>query len=211
MRHNRLILELNRRIAESLPYAGTVLDLGCGQSPYRAEILSRADRYYGVDWPQSLHDLKDVDVLASIGLPLPFRDASADTVVAFQVMEHLPDPAGFLHECRRVLRTDGRLFLTVPFMWGVHEAPHDYYRFTRHGLEHLLARAGFGSVEVRENTGFWQTWVLKFNYHTQRWLSGRLGLLLAPLWWLGQRVAPALDRWDPHPEETASYTVIASH
>ncbi|HUG39954.1 MAG TPA: class I SAM-dependent methyltransferase [Longimicrobiales bacterium] len=210
MSHNALITRLNRTIAEGLPYRGTVLDLGCGDSPYRAEILARADAYIGVDWPESPHGLGNVDVLASLAAPLPFRDAAADTIVAFQVLEHLPEPQAFLSECRRVLRPGGFLCLTVPFMWGVHEAPHDYFRFTRYGLTHLLRRSGFAQMQIRENTGFWQTWVLKLNYHTARWLTPRTRFVLAPLWWIGQRLAPALDRWDPHPEETASYTVIAT-
>jgi len=107
------------------------------------------------------------------------------------------------------LRSGGLLLLTVPFQWHVHEAPYDFYRYTRYGLMHLLRKAGFVDVEVVENTGFWQMWLLKFNYHTVRYSRGPLKMIWVPIWWLNQTIAPALDRISPHPEETASYTVVA--
>jgi SAM-dependent methyltransferase len=204
---NRLIHTINRRIAESFTYRGRVIDLGCGACPYREIILRQADEYIGVDWSSDGEGC--VDVLADINQPLPFPDRHADVVVAFQVMEHLPEPARFLSECNRILALDGTLILAVPFMWQVHDAPHDYYRFTRHGLLYLLEQAGFREIEVRENTGFWQMSVLKFNYYTRRFARGPLQYLFAPSWWLAQRVAPLLDRLDWYPQETASYAVSA--
>jgi len=207
--HNHLIHSINLRIAESLQYSGRVVDLGCGSAPYRELILEKADEYIGVDWEGSGHDQSRIDVVADLTEPLPFEDDFADTVVSFQVMEHLPDTALFLDECYRILRPGGDLFITVPFMWHVHEAPHDYYRFTRYGLQYLCERHGFEEIVIKENTGFWQTFVLKFNYETRRYARGPLWLLFAPLWLLGQWVAPFMDKLVPRPQETASYTVTA--
>lgn len=206
---NRLILDLNRRIAASIPYRGRVLDLGCGTAPYRELILQTADEYIGVDWDNGPHDRGNVDVVADLTKPLPFDDGFADIVVAFQVMEHLPEPRRFLEECRRIVRPGGLIVLVTPFMWQVHEAPHDYFRYTRFGLEHLLDQAGFESIHVEETTGFWQTWILKFNYHTARPTGSRLRYLWAPVWVVGQWLAPRLDRRGRHPEETASYVARA--
>jgi len=94
-------------------------------------------------------------------------------------------------------------------MWHVHEAPHDYYRYTRYGLEYLLKKVGFYEIDIRENTGFWQMWILKFNYHTTRFARGPLKFIWIPIWWFGQIIAPFLDKYDRHPEECASYTVLA--
>lgn len=209
MMFNWLIHRINDRVAASLPYAGVVVDLGCGSAPYRELILKRAERYIGVDWPEGCHGAAGVDIFADLTGPFPASDCFADTVVCFQVIEHIPEPGAFLAECRRILKPGGNLFITTPFMWRVHEAPHDYYRFTRYGLQHLLAKAGFESVEVRENTGFWQSWVLKFNYHTSGLAKGPLKLLCAPVWFLGQVLAPLFDKIDNNPLETASYTVTA--
>ena len=204
-----LIHRIADRVAESLDYHGRVVDLGCGTAPYRRTILEQADEYIGVDWTHSVHDQAQVDVFADLSGPVPIDSESADTVVSFQVMEHLPEPEAFLHECRRLLRPGGRLHLTVPFMWHVHEAPHDYYRYTRHGLDHLLAKAGFTDIVVRPYAGFWQTMVLKFNYHTLRYARGVFVLPFVPLWLIGQWLAPGLDRIDPNPQEATGYVVSA--
>lgn len=188
---------------------GRVIDLGCGESPYREEILTHADSYIGVDWKKSFHDAGSAGVFADLSRPLPFQDDCVDTVVSFQVLEHLPEPGLFLDHCYRILRPQGVLFITVPFMWHVHEEPYDYFRFTRYGLEYLLRKSGFTDISIEETTGFWQMWVLKFNYHTERFAGGILKYLLIPLWWLGQVVAPVLDRMDRHQQETSSYAVIA--
>jgi len=206
---NYLIHKINKEIANSLTYKGRVLDLGCGTSPYKKEILKIADEYIGVDWKNSLHDQTNVDVFADICKRLPFEDSHADTVVSFQVMEHLPEPLLFLQESFRILKSGGAIFITVPFMWHVHEEPHDYFRYTRYGLEYLFNKAGFVDINIKENTGFWQMWVLKFNYYTNRFAFGPFKLLWMPVWWFGQMVSPLLDRFDVYPQETASYTVIA--
>ena len=101
------------------------------------------------------------------------------------------------------------LLLTLPFMWHVHDAPYDYYRYTRHGLQYLLEKNGFSNIKIEENTGFWQMWVLKFNYHSLRFAPGVLKYFWIPVWWIGQVISPLLDRYDRHPDETASYTVLA--
>jgi SAM-dependent methyltransferase len=188
---------------------GIVIDLGCGTSPYKDDILQVATRYIGVDWQHGVHDQRNVDVFADLTQRLPFEEAYADTVVAFQVMEHLPEPAFFLAECFRILKPGGRLLVTVPFMWLVHEAPRDFYRYTRYGLEYLLAQQRFTEIAVEEVSGYWQTAALKLNYHTARLARGPLKYLLVPFWFTTQTVAPWLDKLDWNPDETAGYTVVA--
>lgn len=209
MAYNSLIHAINERVAREFDYSGLVIDLGCGTAPYREIILQQATHYIGVDWPVSAHGARSVDVMADISVALPFATGCADTVVLFQTLEHLREPAACLRECRRLLRPAGQLHITVPFMWHVHEAPHDYFRFTRYGLNHLLQASGFERIEIVETTGFWQMLVLKLNYHTAGWARGWLRPLLIPFWWLGQKLAPVLDRRNPRPQETASYRASA--
>jgi SAM-dependent methyltransferase len=200
----------NRWVRRLLPLmTGRLLDLGCGSAPYREDILTAVEAYVGVDWPGTLHDARRIDVFADLAAPLPFADACADTVTVFKVLEHLREPGRFLRECARVLRPGGRIVILVPFLWQVHEAPHDYFRYTRYGLEYLLTEAGFDDVSVREKTGFWEMWFLKWNYHTARYARGPLRLLWMPAWWFNQAIAPLLDRLAPHPEMTGSYAAHA--
>lgn len=209
--HNWLALKINNNafVANRELFVGRVADLGCGESPYKEDLLETASEYVGVDWENSAHDQSNVDVFADLSEPLPFDDGYADTVVSFQVMEHLAEPGTFMAECYRILRNGGTIFITVPFMWHVHEAPHDYFRYTCFGLRYLLEGHGFREISIKETSGFWQMMVLKFNYHTLRFARGPLRLFWIPVWWIGQTIAPFFDRLDPHPEETASYVAVA--
>ena len=214
--HNWLIKKLvNDKVRAHLSeLRGTVVDLGCGTRPYEADILAHAQRYVGVDWHKTLHGLR-ADVAADVSRPLPLRSGSADGVVAFEVLEHLAEPAVMLGEAHRVLAPGGVLLLSVPFQWWVHEEPHDFYRFTRFGLAYLLGKAGFERVDIRPTSGFWSMWVLKLNYQTARLVRGPrplrwvLRALLIPFWWLGQVLAPLLDRVWREERETAGYFVVA--
>lgn len=208
---NWLVMYINNRALARCRHLmrGRVVDLGCGACPYKADILKTATEYVGVDWPSSQHDQSQVDVFADLSGRLPFDDGYADTVVSFQVMEHLPEPASFLSESARILKPGGHLIITVPFMWHVHESPHDYFRYTRYGLTYLLEKAAFSEIAVTENTGFWQTTILKANYHSLRFARGPRRYLWMPFWLLGQLAAPILDRLDFDADEPASYTVTA--
>lgn len=208
-RHNFLIYRITREYAQTLPYRGRVVDLGCGKAPYKDIILDKAEEYIGVDWQNSMHDQSAVDVFADLSKRLPFDDAYADTVVSFEVLEHLPEPDFFLSECNRVLKTTGVLFLTVPFMWHVHEEPYDYFRYTRYGLQYLLEKNGFSEVIIEEKTGFWQMWWLKFNYHTHCFARGPVKYLWYPIWWLTQTLAPLMDKLNSSSGQTALYGVRA--
>lgn len=195
--HNWLIHHLcMRAVQRNAGYlSGRVLDVGCGRKPYEAIIRSRCAAYIGMDRPQSLHGSDAVDV-AGDALLLPFRAGSFDAVVAFQVMEHLPEPQQFLAEAIRVLKRGGTLLLATPFMWGEHEEPHDYYRYTRYGLRYLAQRTGFEVVSVEADTGFVAMAVLRFNYWLNRLRLGPLRVLLRPLFWFDQRLALLCNRFD---------------
>lgn len=193
---------------------GVVYDLGCGTRPFEKEILAVADAYVGVDWPQSLHGLH-ADIVADLNKPLPIRDAAADTVIALSVLEHLREPQQMLAEAFRILKPGGLLYLAVPFQWWLHDAPHDYYRFTRYGLDYLLAKCGFKEIEIEETSGFWVMWFLKFNYQTSRLIRGPAPLrwlmraTLLPFWLTDQLAAPLLDSIWPAPEEAQGYNLTA--
>ena len=126
----------------------------------------------------------------NVGVHLP--DCLADNVISFSVIEHLYRPERMLAEAYRILKPGGWLYMQVPFQWAVHEAPYDYVRFTRYGLERCLTDAGFESVSIEADCGFWVTMVLKMNYHSLRLVRGPavlrrlIKLILSPVWALGQ-------------------------
>lgn len=130
-----------------------VLDAGCGESRFRA-LFSR-QRLVGYDrgvgdprW-----DYGRVDVRGDLR-ELALRDAAADAALCVVTLEHVPDPAGALAELARVLKPGGELLLVVPFLWEIHQAPHDFFRFTRYGMAHLLAGAGLAAEAIEPLGGF---------------------------------------------------------
>ena len=120
--HNWLAMSFNNKILKKNYkfIKGNVYDFGCGKRPYEEDILKIADKYIGVDWKNSLHDLK-ADIIADLNKLLPIESQVADTITSFQVMEHLCEPQSFLNEAYRILKPNCYIILTVPFQWWVHE------------------------------------------------------------------------------------------
>ena len=128
---------------------GVVIDVGCGGRPYEEFVPSGA-RYIGLDLTPTLGSWPDCWARADA---IPIAGGAAALVLCTQVLEHLPDPHRCVAEIARVLAPGGRLVLTAPQTWNLHEAPHDYYRFTRYGLEHLCVQAGLEVVDIRPQGG----------------------------------------------------------
>jgi len=146
-----------------------VLDVGAGSAPYR-ELFQHAE-YTTADWAESVHvDGESPDITAAADA-LPVDDRSFEVVLNTQVLEHVPEPASVLSELYRVLVEGGRLYLTAPLVWELHELPHDYYRYTASGLGHLLGQAGFTEIEIRPRNDCFSTIAqLLLN---ARWAMGR--------------------------------------
>lgn len=139
-------LDLMLRPALARYATGVVLDVGCGQGPYRPLIAGSGLGYVGTDI-QGPYEA--VDVLAD-ARALPFANETVGTVLCSEVLEHLSDPHVALSEAARVLQPGGHLVLSVPFLARIHEAPHDYFRFTKFALARLATDAGFELTELRE-------------------------------------------------------------
>ncbi len=142
-------------VAAATPQGADVLDAGAGDAPYRS-LFAHCD-YLTHDWSQSPHPgARSADLISDLA-ELHVDAGSFDLVVCTEVLEHVPYPAAALTELHRVLRPGGRIFVTVPFVGDLHEEPHDYYRYTSHGLRHLLTDAGFVSIEIAPLTGWYST------------------------------------------------------
>lgn len=138
-------------ITNSLRYVhGTLLDLGCGASPYARLLEDRISTYIGADLRPNLEMPPTV---CSNCLALPFKEGSFDSVLCTQVLEHVSNPFTTMSEIHRVLRVGGYAVLTMPALWPLHEEPYDFFRYTKYGLEELARISNLQVVEIRERGG----------------------------------------------------------
>jgi SAM-dependent methyltransferase len=147
--------ELYRGIRKHAPsLEGRVMDFGCGSKPY-AKLFSGAKEYIGVDIESTGHNHRTskVDVYYQ-GNSLPFPDEHFDGVFSSEVFEHIFNLEEMLCEISRVVRPGGKLLITVPFLWGEHEVPYDFARYTSFGISYLLRRHGFRIIEQKKTLGY---------------------------------------------------------
>jgi len=139
---------------------GRLLDVGCGDRaferifhPFVSECLgiehqatfSLTAAKLGPSTPDYLYD----------GETLPFGDGTFDTVLSIQVLEHTPDPRRLMGQMARVLKKEGTLILAAPFSFRLHEEPHDYFRYSPHGLRQLCREAGLVIEHIEQVGSLW--------------------------------------------------------
>lgn len=143
--------EIAKYIKENqIDFNGIVLDAGCGSKPYEELIRRNAQviEYKGMDLENSeIYNNVKKDIIWD-GSKIPLDDSSVQTVLATELLEHCFDTDQILSEFYRVLSEDGKLIGTVPFIWPLHETPHDYYRFTPFSLSKKLERSGFKNIHI---------------------------------------------------------------
>lgn len=175
---------------------GRLLDVGCGKVPFYAAYRPFVSDVVCIDWANSPHGVSFLDKECDLTGNIPYADGSFDTILLSDVLEHLPEPMNIWREMNRLLKPGGKLLLNVPFYYQVHEAPHDYYRYTEFALQRFAGQTGFkieklvpigGAMEVLAD------------------LTGKLlaGAKLKPLaiavqslarWFLGTRVGSGLSK-----------------
>jgi ubiquinone/menaquinone biosynthesis C-methylase UbiE len=136
-------------------FNGTLLDLGCGEMPYRPYLLDKnkkITKYIGMDvdtkkYNMIYHRTVKPDLLWD-GKKIDLSDNSIDTVIATELFEHIENLNEVLSEVFRVLKNGGIIFFSVPFIWPLHEVPYDQYRYTPYSLNNVLEKAWFRGIEI---------------------------------------------------------------
>jgi SAM-dependent methyltransferase len=104
-----------------------------------------------------------------------------DAVIATQVLEHCKDPRKAISEMHKVLKENGTMVLSVPFLFYYHGSPKDYYRFTEDSLKELTK--DFKEVQIisigNKFLTIWQ--LLSVGKWTKRLQIQKLFHLLNPL------------------------------
>lgn len=145
-------------LKSALPkFEGSLLDIGCGKMPYKDYIFkhSQVKNYVGLDIESALeYDTVIKPDFTWDGKTMPFDNDFFDCALATEVLEHCPEPEVVLKEVHRALKPEGVFFFTVPFLWNLHEVPHDEYRYTPFSLQRHLENAGFKDIKIQA-TGGW--------------------------------------------------------
>lgn len=131
---------------------GRLLDLGCGQVPLYETYAPYVTENICVDWANTQHPNCYVDVECDLTQPLPFADAEFDAIILSDVLEHIPQPERLWAEMDRLLKPGGKILMNVPFLYWLHEQPHDFHRYTEFALRRFVELAGLRLV-LLEPTG----------------------------------------------------------
>ncbi len=132
------------KIKEYTPcLSGKLLDFGCGSKPYKT-LFTNITEYIGLDFQGEghSHENENIDVFYD-GKVIPFENEYFDSIFSSEVFEHLFNIEEILPELNRVLKPNGKIFITCPFVWNEHEVPVDYARYTQYALKHLFESNGF--------------------------------------------------------------------
>lgn len=189
---------------------GKLIDLGCGQMPFRRWLAPLVEAYDTLDHSPEVEGatyVGDIQEMSMIG------DEVYDSAICLEVLEHIPDPFKAARETARILKPGGVLIVSVPHLSRLHQAPQDYYRYTRYGITQVLEGAGFKVQQIQRRGGLasflghqvstillslsWGTPILKqFCWGLNRWL------VTYPCY--------ALDRWtDKGGVFAVGHTVVA--
>jgi len=152
----RLSVSYRRAILNTLLYKwqdrvrGTVLDVGgIRANPVGFVISGKADVHRWVYLNISLAVAPDI--LAD-GAHIPLAAEAIDTVFCNATLEHVNNPLQVMQELSRVLRPAGVLLLGVPFLYRIHSAPNDFWRFTEYQVRRMADETDL-EIESMERVG----------------------------------------------------------
>ena len=190
---------------------GRLIDLGCGDMPFQDLLAGQIESYDSLDFfPRNdrvtyVGDIQHMDMIPS---------NTYDTAVCLEVLEHIADPFMAMREIHRILKVGGVLIASVPHLSRLHDEPHDYYRYTQHGLRYLLEQNGF-SIQILTRRGGLFSFL---GHQVSTLILGlvwRIPVLRQLAWflnsWLVVRGADLLDHYlDRSGVFALGYTVVAS-
>ena len=132
---------------------GKLLDLGCGKVPLYHIYKEYTTENVCVDWENTLHKNEYLDFECDLTKKLPFEDGEFDTIILSDVLEHIPNPLELWKEMARILAAKGKIIINVPFYHWIHEAPHDYYRYTEFALRRFVENSNLKLVKLERMGG----------------------------------------------------------
>ena len=130
-----------------------VLDAGCGGQPFRKKLEALGYIYTSTDVNQNPD--QNVDVLCQIDGDISDKFlelGSFDLIFCTEVMEHVADWDKAFSNFSHLLNSEGKLFITCPHFYPLHEIPYDFWRPTPYALQYFAHKHGL-VVLRQENAG----------------------------------------------------------
>ena len=141
--------KISRKTLSTLDKA-IVLDIGSGNSKHCAEIKLR-NHLITLDYPATNKRYNAHPDIFANATHLPVKDESVDATLLLEVAEHIVHDKNSIKEIYRILKPSGKFYFSVPFIYPMHDQPHDYRRYTLHGIRILLADSGFKIENISQH------------------------------------------------------------
>lgn len=168
---------------------GVLLDVGCGVKPYEKIFAPFVEKYYGTEYSATSGFRGNRADVAGDAERMPFADASVDTILCTEVLEHVKNPEKVIEEFARVLKPNGIIITTAPFFYPIHD-DFDFFRYTDTGIAEIMKRNGLEIEKVEPLSGTGLTVAMMFNFYLfdlgfmwTKWMYP-VGLVLRPLLWI---------------------------
>ncbi len=96
--------------------------------------------------PDQIIDLTDPNFCQN------YLGEKVNLVCIFEVLEHTKNPSLAIKNIYNLIDKDSVVLLSTPFIFNIHDAPNDFFRFTRYGLKEIFKE--FSKVEIKEKNGW---------------------------------------------------------
>jgi SAM-dependent methyltransferase len=152
--YGRMVLDLQaltvyHDIKKTIPsFKGNVLDVGCGQSPFKFLLDSSQTKYFGIDIVDAeKFDYKNSSITPFNGEDIPFKDDEFGGVICTEVLEHVENYQKLINEMHRVMKKGGEAIVTIPWSARYHYIPYDFFRYTPSSLKTMFRN--FSDVKIQ--------------------------------------------------------------
>ena len=136
----------------NIQISGKIIEFGAEpNSNKNFSNLAKKSKVSKIDFSDKYLKHKEV-IKVDLNKKINIRNNTYDTVLFFNVLEHLIEIKNARDEVYKIIKKNGRLIGSTPFLYRYHGAPSDYYRFTNSFYKIFLSKK-FKSVKVK-NLGF---------------------------------------------------------
>lgn len=152
---NLSVINFMKFASNKIKSSDKILDAGAGSCPYK-KYFSHT-KYESTDFENIFEkSFKNKHTFICSLENIPKSNDSYNAIICTEVLEHVEYPSKVIKEFYRILKPQGKLFLSAPQSWGLHGEPHHYFNFTKYGLISLFNNAGFRIVFIKPKGGlFW--------------------------------------------------------